>query len=270
MGDELGLVFDRVAEDYDRVRRGYPPELVDTACEIGGLGPNSHVVEVGCGTGKLTRVLDERGFRVEAIDPGPELVRVARSHVGESAVRFHVSRFEDLDLPAGAYAAVFSATAFHWVDPAVGWAKVARLLRPGGILALLTHTIELDPEMLAAWRQVVPGAASWVSRDAETLWAGAEARLGNVSELWAWLVKRDIARPEAATLFRDVRLRTVQIQRAETAAEALAHIRTQSEYLRLSAERQLQLEKLITATIENLGGTYRPTLFAALATAQRA
>jgi SAM-dependent methyltransferase len=270
MSDEPGLVFDRVAEDYDRARRGYPPELVDAACEIGGLGLDSHVVEVGCGTGKLTRVLAERGFRVEAVDPGPALVRVARRHLGESAVQFHISRFEDVDLPAGAFAAVFSATAFHWVDPAVGWSKVARLLRPDGIFALLTHTIELDAELLSAWRQVVPEAATWVSRDTRALWEGAEARLGNVSELWAWLVKRDLARPEAATLFRDVRLRTVQVQRAETAAETLAHIRTQSAYLRLDAESQPKLEKLIEATIENLGGTYRPTLFAVLATARRA
>jgi ubiquinone/menaquinone biosynthesis C-methylase UbiE len=269
MSDDLGLVFDRVAEEYDRVRRSYPPELVDAVCEIGGLGPSSHVVEVGCGTGKLTRVLAERGFRVEAIDPGPELVRVARRHLGESAVRFHIGRFEDLDLPTGAFAAVFSATAFHWVDPKVAWSKVARLLQPGGTLALLTHTIELEPEILAAWRQMLPEAATWSSRDARSLLEGAEARISNVSELWAWLAKRDIARPEAAKLFRDVRVRTVEIQAAETVAEELAQIRTQSSYLRLNAERQLQLEKLITATIEDLGGTYRPTIFAALATAQR-
>jgi ubiquinone/menaquinone biosynthesis C-methylase UbiE len=270
MSEESGLVFDRVAADYDRVRPGYPPELVDSACEIGGLVPNSRVVEVGCGTGKLTRALAERGLQVEAIDPGAQLVRIARRHLGGSAVRFHTSRFEDVDLPAGAFAAVFSATAFHWVDPATGWPKVARLLRPDGILALLTHTIELVPEMLSAWRQVSPEAATWVSRDPQTLVAGAEARLGNISELWAWLTKRDIARPEAAKFFRDVRLRTVPIEKEETVAEALAHIQTESAYLRLSEERKLRLEQLVTATIENLGGTYHPTLLAALATARRA
>ncbi|MBA2360991.1 MAG: class I SAM-dependent methyltransferase [Actinobacteria bacterium] len=270
MSDEPGLAFDRVAEDYDRVRRGYPEELVEAACEIAGLSENSYVVEVGCGTGKLTRVLAERGLRVEAIDPGAQLVQVARRHVEGSAVRFHISRFEDLDLPAGAFAAVFSATAFHWVDPAVGWSKVARLLRPGGTLALLAHTIELDPEMLATWREMVTEAAAWVSRDERTLLEGAEARKGNVSQLWAWLVKRDIARPEAAKLFRDVHLDTVQIEKREAVAEVLAQIRTESAYLRLDGERQLQLEERIRAVIENMGGTYRPTLFTVLATARRA
>ena len=93
-------------------------------------------MEVGCGTGKLTCALAERGLRVEAIDPGPELVRVACCRLGESPVYFHISRFEDVDLPAGDFAVLFSATAFHGVDPAVGWSKVARLLCPGGTLRL--------------------------------------------------------------------------------------------------------------------------------------
>src|SRR5215211_6004814 len=99
MSDEPGLAFDRVAEDYERARSGYPPELVDAACETAGLSANSHVVEVGCGTGKLTRALVERGLRVEAVDPGAQLVAIARRHLGEAAVHFHVSRFEDVDLP---------------------------------------------------------------------------------------------------------------------------------------------------------------------------
>jgi ubiquinone/menaquinone biosynthesis C-methylase UbiE len=270
MSDELGLVFDRVPEEYERGRRGYPRELVEAACEIAALRANSHVVGVGCGTGKLTRVLAERGLRIEAIDPSAQLVRVAQRHVEESAVQFHVSRFEDLELPASAFAAVFAATAFHWVDPAVGWSKVARLLRRGGVFVLLTHTIELDPEMLAAWREVLPEAGTWVSRDVRTLWEGAEARMDNVSELWAWLVKRDIGRPEAATLFGDVQLRSVKIERTETVAELLGQIRTQSAYLRLDVEGQLQLEQRIKSAIEKLGGTHRSEQFAVLVTARRA
>lgn len=185
-------------------------------------------------------------------------------------MQFHVSRFENLELPASAFAAVFAATAFHWVDPAVGWSKVARLLRRGGVFVLLTHTIELDPEMLAAWREVLPEAGTWVSRDVRTLWEGAEARMDNVSELWAWLVKRDIGRPEAATLFGDVQLRSVKIERTETVAELLGQIRTQSAYLRLDVEGQLQLEQRIKSAIEKLGGTHRSEQFAVLVTARRA
>ena len=53
----LGEVFDSVAEDYDLVRQGYPAVLVDAAVARGRLVAGSRVLEVGCGTGKLTEVL---------------------------------------------------------------------------------------------------------------------------------------------------------------------------------------------------------------------
>src|SRR5437868_4826158 len=124
---ERGLVFDRVAEEYDRVRPGYPAELIDSALAGAEI---RRVLEVGCGTGQLTGALAARGLEVEAVEPGANLAALARRRV--PGLRVHSRRFEDVALPEAAYDAVFSATAFHWVDPAVGWAKAARILRPGG------------------------------------------------------------------------------------------------------------------------------------------
>jgi SAM-dependent methyltransferase len=187
-------------------------------------------------------------------------------------VRFHVERFEDLELPAGAFAAVFSATAFHWVDPRVGWSKAARLLQPGGVLALLTHVggwlLELEAEFLAAWREVLPEAADWVLRDPETLWRRAEERRSNVSELWAWLEEREIATPEARGLFGDVRIESVSIDLEETADELVALLRTTSAYLRLDSDLRNRLEERLRALVEQAGGIYRSTLFATLVTAR--
>jgi ubiquinone/menaquinone biosynthesis C-methylase UbiE len=262
-----------VAEDYDRVRPGYPALLIDAECAIGSLSPGSSVVEVGCGTGKLTAALVERGLRVEAVDPGRELIEIARRRVRESSARFHVARFKHVELPDGAFDAVFSATAFHWVDPTVGWSKAARLLRPRGVLALLTYVggLNLEPEVgrgfLAAWREVLPEAATWEPRDAKAIWEGAEARRDNVSELWAWLERRDIATPEAE-LFEDVTLAKVASQREATAAEGLAFVRTTSSYLRLDPSRQKLLEQRLAAVVEDAGGTYRSTTFDILVTAR--
>ena len=89
-----GEVFDAVAEAYDAVRPGYPESLVDLACTLGGLEAGSRVLEIGCGTGKLTEALVERGLRVDAVDPGPSMIELARRRTGHSeAVRFHVGRF---------------------------------------------------------------------------------------------------------------------------------------------------------------------------------
>jgi ubiquinone/menaquinone biosynthesis C-methylase UbiE len=266
-----GLLFDHVAADYDRVRPGYPAPLVDEACSLAGLMPGSPVVEVGCGTGKLTVALAERDLHVEAVDPGREMVEIARRRVGAAPVRFHLGRFEDVELPEGEFGAVFAATAFHWVDPAVGWWKAARLLRPGGILALLAYIggrSELDAEFLAAWRAVLPDAAGWYSRDDRTLWEGAEARRGNVSEVWTWLTRREVATAEAAELFDDVRISTVRIEKEETPDDALAFVRTTSSYLRLDATRRQVLERRLADAIARAGGAQLSTEHATLVSAR--
>ena len=271
MTRERGLLFDGVADDYDRARPSYPDELVDRACA--GLAPGSRVLEVGCGTGKLTVALAARGFRIDAVDPGQNLLRVARERVSSDAVRFHHGRFEDVDLPAGAFEALFSATAFHWVDPDVGWAKAARVLRPGGTLALLTHVggshVDLQDALLAAWRAVVAEAEKWSRREDRELWAGAEERRENVSAVWGWLEKRDDARPEAAELFHDVRIDKVRLEIEETADELIGLVRTQSAYLALDASRRERLEELLAEAVERAGGAPRATVFAVLVTARR-
>jgi ubiquinone/menaquinone biosynthesis C-methylase UbiE len=269
---DRGLLFDSVAEEYDRGRPGYPASLLDAACSAASLARDSHVVEVGCGTGKLTAALAERGLRVEAVDPGRELVEIARRRIASSSVHFHVARFEDVDLPAGAFGAVFSATAFHWIDPSIGWSKAARLLRPGGVLALFAHTGAPNllrlPAGLAAWREVLPEAATWNPRDADSLFAGIEARRHNVSELWAWVERRDIAREEATELFGDVEVTRLPMERESSSEEVLAFVRTTSAYLSLDAAHRELLERRLVAVLEDAGGTYRWKTSAVLVTAR--
>src|SRR6266576_1608027 len=92
---QYGQVFDGIAADYDALRSGYPPALVDLALRRGDLRAGSRVLEVGSGTGKLTELLVERGLVVDAVEPGQNMIAVARGRVGDTAaVTFHVGRFE--------------------------------------------------------------------------------------------------------------------------------------------------------------------------------
>jgi ubiquinone/menaquinone biosynthesis C-methylase UbiE len=271
---DRALSFDGVADEYDRIRRGYPPELVDAACSIGGLAARSRVLEIGCGTGKLTEELAARALHVEAVDPGARMIEVARRRLGDTPnVSFHVGRFEDAALPAGAFAAVFSATAFHWVDASVGWEKVARVLRPGGTLALLTHLgfSSIDEQLHATWTDVRPESPEWVPRDPQAFFDGIEKRLDDVSAVWAWVNQRDaLAREEAAHLFADVRLTTVARDEQETAERLIAVTRTTSMYLGLDPRDRTRLEEGLAAVVEKAGGSYPLTLYALLVTARAA
>jgi SAM-dependent methyltransferase len=249
--------------------------LVDLACSRAGLGEGSRVVEIGCGTGKLTRDLAERGLVVEAVEPDGDLIEVARRIVPEQSVRFHQARFEDVELPPGAFPAVFAATSFHWVDPSAGWRKVASLLVPGGIFALLAHTggflrNELDAEISRVWVEVSPATRDWNPVDDETLFGGVDQRLGNVSELWGWLTFHDLATPEAAQLFEDVHMIWEPFELDLSIEDYLARIRTSNYYLHLSLDQQQRLDAGITAAIGKHGGTYPGRSFATLVTARRA
>jgi ubiquinone/menaquinone biosynthesis C-methylase UbiE len=271
---ERALSFDGVADEYDRVRSGYPPEIVDAACSIGRLEPASRVLEIGCGTGKLTEELAARRLNVDAVDPGARMVEVARRRVGDASnVSFHIGRFEDAELPAGGFAAVFSATAFHWVDASVGWEKVARVLQPGGTFALLTHLgfSPIDEQLHAVWTDVRPESLEWVPRDRRTVFDGIESRLDNVSEVWAWVNQREaLARGEAADQFTDVRTTTVASEEEETAEHLIAVMRTTSMYLGLDVHDRKRLEQGLTAVVQDAGGSFPLTLYALLVTARAA
>src|SRR6516225_1259178 len=104
-----GKVFDEIAAEYDRRRPTYPDELVDRACQIAGIGSGDHVLEVGCGSGQLTRGLLARGLHVTALEPGASLTELARQNLaGAGEVEFVDAQFEDALLSCGQFQAVFS------------------------------------------------------------------------------------------------------------------------------------------------------------------
>src|ERR1700745_2231934 len=211
-----GKVFDEIAAEYDRRRPAYPDELVDQACQVAGIGSGDQVLEVGWGSGQLTRALAARGLRGTALEPGTSLIALARQNLeGAGAVEFVNAQFENALLPREQFQAVFSASAFHWVDPKVSWQKAADALVPGGTLALMQYfglegpRSEEDQEaVIAARRKVAPDiAAHWPAyRDLDATLAGVEQRRGNVSRAWAWLGSYDIGQDYAGGLFGDVQI----------------------------------------------------------------
>jgi SAM-dependent methyltransferase len=214
-----GEAFNEVAEEYDCHRPTYPDALIDQACDVAGLGPGAMVLEIGCGTGQLTRSLLARGLRVTAIEPGERLIARARDQLGNAGeVEFVNRRLERASLPHARYSAAFSASAIHWVDPDVSWRKTAEALVDGGTLALVSYVGLAEPRstgdqqaLRAAIARVAPRlAADWPTyRDLDATLEGVDERRGNVSDVWAWLGGYEIAREYAADLFCDTQVAAV-------------------------------------------------------------
>lgn len=273
------IVFDEVAVEYDRRRPAYPEELVEEACRVAGIERGDAVLEVGCGSGQLTRSLVERGLHVVAVEPGGHLLALAESNLGEAVgVEFVNERFENADLPYAHFRAVFSASAFHWIDPDVGWEKAARLLAPGGTLALIQHCGRQDPDglddqatLLSALGRIAPEvAAGWPAyRELTATVAGLEQRRGNVSEAWGWVGSHDLARAQAASLFCDVKVACVPLVLEHTADELNGLLRTLSAYSRLSLEQRRRLDREHVELEERLGRRIRARTVAVLVTARR-
>lgn len=122
--------FGTIADLYERVRPGYPAEAVEWALPTQAR----RILDVGTGTGKLSDALLATGREVTAVDPDPAMLAVlAAKHPG---VRTLVGAAEHLPADDASADAVTFGQSWHWVDPARGSAEVARVLRPGGVLAL--------------------------------------------------------------------------------------------------------------------------------------
>ena len=184
-------LFDSVARLYEATRPGYPAELVEFVAATAGIGPGSPVLEVDCGTGQLTEALVPLGCALTATDLGASMIEVARERVPGDGVTFQAVAFEDLGASPGSFDLIISAAAFHWIDPEVRFRQAARLLRPGGWLAVTGCSEHYDEPLRSALDRL------WLTRAADDgAWATrpADATAFSDSGLFAAPVRRTFTR----------------------------------------------------------------------------
>ncbi|MEV6631951.1 class I SAM-dependent methyltransferase [Actinoplanes sp. NPDC051470] len=149
--------FGPVARTYERGRPGYPTEALDWLLP----GGQPRVLDLGAGTGKLTRGLTERGLPVTAVDPSEGMLAELRRVL--PAVDTHQGSAEHIPLPDNAVDVVLIAQAWHWVDRERAVPEIARVLAPGGRLGIL-------------WNVRDTAAAEWVDRLGTIIGGGEEGR----------------------------------------------------------------------------------------------
>jgi SAM-dependent methyltransferase len=215
-------VFDTVADAYDAARPDYPEELFDDLVALAGLQRGDRLLEIGCATGKATRPLLARGFRITCVELGPNLAAHAR-HLG---VTVHKGRFEDLDTDAR-FDLVFAATAWHWLDPDVRYRKAHALLQPGGHLAFW-----------GAFHALPPGFDPFFAEIQDVYDEIGESHPGE------WPPPEpgdDRAEIEATGLFDDVHVRRYLWERRYTAEEYIALLDTFSGHIEMTDAQRTRL-----------------------------
>jgi SAM-dependent methyltransferase len=159
---EHALSFGGVADVYEAARPEYPASIAAWLVRQG----QRHVLDVGAGTGKLTRALVAPGREVTAVDPSGEMLEILRSRVPD--VRTEEGTGERLPLPDASVDAVTFAQAWHWVEPEATSVEVGRVLRRGGTLGLVWNYRD--------------ERVDWVSRLSEAMHADGDQYTGDMGD----------------------------------------------------------------------------------------
>jgi ubiquinone/menaquinone biosynthesis C-methylase UbiE len=148
--DRYRVSFDSVADVYERSRPEYAPDALAWIAQRLRL---DRVLDLGAGTGKLTRQLMALGADVVAVEPGDEMRAVlARSVPG---VDVRAGSAEEIPLEDASVDAITVAQAFHWFRVNEALREMHRVLRPGGGFALLWNEWDEEDALMRALNEVV-------------------------------------------------------------------------------------------------------------------
>jgi SAM-dependent methyltransferase len=238
---DLAESFGTDAEQYDRARPSYPAALFDYL----GASSGVRVLDVGSGTGIVSRLLLARGCEVLGVEPDARMAEVARRH----GLSVEVARFEEWDPDGRTFDLLAAGQAWHWVDPVKGAARAAGILRPGGRVGVFWNHGQPPAGLQAAfddvYRRLIPERAL----DLEPSPPDAYARPD----------EECLAAEAAFTAhggFSDVHIRAFAHVRHYSRPEWLDQMPTHSDHRALPPEQLAAVIQAIGAAIESFGGSF--------------
>lgn len=253
--------FGADAQGYDRARPGYPDALVTriAAGIPGSPGSDVHdVLDVGCGTGIAARQFQAAGCEVLGVEPDARMAEFARAR----GLRVEVATFEEWQPGGRTFDAVVAAQSWHWVDPVEGAVKAARVLRPGGRLAIFGHVYEPPAEVAEPLAEALRRAAP------DSPFGGRPARrpLGHYQAAYAKLA--DTIRETGE--FEDAEQWRFDWERSYTREQWLDLLPTTGGLTRLAPDQLAEVLEAVGSAIDSLGGRFTMEYTTLAATAVRA
>lgn len=183
--------FEAGAASYELARPGYPDEAVALLVAALGLVVGTTVCDLAAGTGKFTRRLVELGVAVTAVEPVPGMRGQLRQVLPDVTVVDGTA--EQIPLPDASVDVVTVAQAFHWFDAPVALEEIARVLKPGGGLAILWNERDEATAWVAEMSRLIRWHERTVSRYQHTDWAEVVASSGRFAPLQEQVVRWDQA-----------------------------------------------------------------------------
>jgi SAM-dependent methyltransferase len=252
------MVFGEVADVYERVRPGYPSELIDDVLAFASVSPGDRVLEVGAGTGKATRLFAAHGLRMVCLEPSPAMAATARRSCAKFPdVCFQAATFEDWPVEPGAFRLLVSAQAWHWVSPEVRCPKAHAALAPAGALALFWNRPRVgNPDMRQALDEVYEQFAPSLKARAP----GATLPPAQADE--------ELSEAERAGLFASVAKHSYTWCEDYSTARYLELMQTQSDHRLLDEDDRHHLLDALGPVVASAGGVitldYQTELYLAL------
>jgi SAM-dependent methyltransferase len=248
---------------YEAGRPQYPAALYDALEQRCGLTEGARVLEIGPGTGLVTRRLLAAGASVVAVEPNPNLAAFLRQSFEDvgTALRVIEAPFEEAELNDAAFDLAVAATSFHWVDQEAGLAKLEEAIRPGGSVALW-WTLFQDPTALDEFSRAAEGILGTRPRffafeeaDRPPFQLDVEHRLRDL-ERWG--------------CFEDVRSEIIKTPTILDAGQVRALYASVATVLRMEPARQRSvLDKLESLVRDTFGGQIERVFVTALYTGRR-
>ena len=243
-------------ERYDRARPRYPDALVEL---IAAASPGREFLDVGCGTGIAARQFQAAGCRVLGVEPDPRMAGFAR----RTGIAVELATFEAWDIGGRTFDAVVAGQAWHWVDPVAGAAKAARVLRPGGPLAVFWHVFDPPQDVAetvaAAYHRLVPDSPfSFPARPAQ---ADRNAAL---------FTTKTAAGIREAGGFGDPEQWRYDWERSYTRDEWLDQLATSGALTRLPPDQLAEILGAVGAALEPMGDSFTVRLATVAVMAARA
>src|SRR5579862_8870057 len=244
------------AERYDRARPSYPGALVD---DLMAAAPHD-VLDVGCGTGIVSRLFVARACRVIGVEIDPRMAAVARRY----GLTVEVARFEGWDAAGRSFDLLVCGQAWHWVDPVRGAHAAAAVLRPGGRFAVFWNEHVHAPEVLAAMDEVYEAVAPEL--------IGSSRVLGTARHSIATDPARDriVQAVQGDGGFTSVEGHRYVWEMTYTVEEWLSYIRTTSDHHRLEPPRLEALVAGLRTALLARGDTFAVGYETRMLTAARA